>query len=287
MTEPPEPLAPADPSDRELAARLREAYAPGVGGSPCPPPAAFLEAAAGLLPEAEALALDRHAEECPACAAERELARLFHAAPEGAGAAAEDVDFVVERLRRASPAAAALPVPPPEAVAPVIPFPARRQPAPADRPALSRPRPVAWRLAAALFFVLAAGLAFRAWYPPGGPGVPLPPPELGGAMRGAEVQGLRPAGDLALAALPAELAWEPYPGARSYRVRLSAVDGETLWEATVAGPPARLPAAVLGGLHRAVLYRWRVEALGADGATLAASPAVEIRAVPAAEEGGR
>ena len=71
-------------------------------------------------------------------------------------------------------------------------------------------------------------------------------------------------------ARPAELRWEPYRGAASYRVRISAVDGAVLWQATVAAPPVRLPAALRQRLHPAVRYIWTVIALGPDGAILAA-----------------
>jgi hypothetical protein len=284
-TEPTGPGDPIDPLDEGLGEWLLAAYAPG-GEVSCPPPEAFLEAAEGRLPEAEARALDLHADGCPACAAERDLARLFHGAPEGA--AAEDLDFVVGQLRRASPVSPARLAAP---VATVIPFPAApaAPSVPEDRrAAASRSRsPVAWRLAAAVFLLLAAGLAFRLYRLPGST---LPAPELGGVVRGAEVTGLRPSGDLALPALPAELSWEPYPGAASYRVTLSAVDGETLWEAAlpaVTEPSARLPAEVAARLHRAVLYRWQVAALGPDGRKLAASGPAELRAAPAPEEGGR
>ncbi len=81
-------------------------------------------------------------------------------------------------------------------------------------------------------------------------------------------------------AIPAELRWNPRPGARSYRVRLLAVDDAVLWETTVSAPPARLPAEVAGRLHRAVTYVWTVEALDVSGARLASSEPVRFRARP-------
>ncbi|HSU84743.1 MAG TPA: hypothetical protein VLR69_20175, partial [Thermoanaerobaculia bacterium] len=78
---------------------LRAAYAGDEAG--CPPPEAFLEAEA--LAPAERRRLDEHAGRCPACAAERDLARLFDAGPEAAEVSAGDVDFVVARLQEASP----------------------------------------------------------------------------------------------------------------------------------------------------------------------------------------
>ncbi|HEX9942974.1 MAG TPA: zf-HC2 domain-containing protein [Thermoanaerobaculia bacterium] len=239
---------------------LRAAYAGAETG--CPPPEAFLEAESGALTPAERRRLDEHAGRCPACAAERDLARAFDAGPAAPGVRAEDVDFVVSRLETASPVRTATP----SGARKVVPFPAARRPA-------AWP---AWRLAAAALVVLAAGLIFQLARP-GAP--PLPPPaEQGGMVRGGEVEAVSPVGEVA--GLPAELRWMPRPGAVSYRVSLSTVDDTVLWEATVPGPPARLPAGVVQGLHRAVVYVWRVEALDAAGKRLAASEPVRFRARP-------
>jgi hypothetical protein len=225
----------------------------------CPPPEAFLEGETAT-PE-ERRRLDEHAERCPACAAERDLARLFAAAPETAADAANaaDVAFVVARLEAASPLRPS---------GQVVPFP--------TGPALRRPAASQlWKLAAALVLVLGGGLLFEL----SRSGAPsLPPPQVGGPVRGGEVETIAPAGEVA--GIPAELRWEPKAGARSYRVRLSAVDDTVLWEATVPASPARLPAAVAAGLHRAVAYTWTVEALDASGAPLAASEPSRFRARP-------
>jgi hypothetical protein len=254
---------------------LAAAYAGDAAG--CPPPEAFLEAEPG---SAAARRLDEHAAGCPACAAERDLALLF-AAPEGAAASAADVDFVVARLAAASPVRpAAVPA------GQVVPFrtPAGRPAAAAadgttaERPVPSRrPRSASqlWKLAAALVLVLGGGLLFELSHS-GAPS--LPAPQVGGPVRGGEVETLAPAGEVA--AIPAELRWEPRAGAQSYRVRLSAVDDTVLWEATVPASPARLPAAVAAGLHPAVAYTWTVEALDASGAPLATSEPVRFRARP-------
>jgi hypothetical protein len=246
---------------------LQAAFAGNETG--CPPPEAFLEAEPGSAAERR---LDEHAERCPACAAERDLARLFAAAPETAGTAGADaadtadVAFVIARLEAASPLRPS---------AQVVPFPAdltrQARPAPVRRPAAGQ----LWKLAAALVLVLGGGLLFELSRsgPPS-----LPPPQVGGPVRGGEVETVAPAGDVA--EIPAELRWEPKAGARSYRVRLSAVDDTVLWEATVPAPPARLPAAVAAGLHRAVSYTWTVEALDASGAPIATSEPSRFRARP-------
>jgi hypothetical protein len=230
----------------------------------CPPPEAFLEAET-LAPE-ERRRLDEHADRCPACAAERDLARLFAGAPGAAEVSGEDVDFVVARLEAASPVKPA---------GQVVPFPARAaRPAavPAPRRAASRQ---IWKIAAALILVLGGGLLFRLTQP-GAP--PLPTPEVGGPVRGGEIEAISPVGDVG--EIPLELRWTPREGARLYRVRLSAVDDTVLWEGTVPAPPARLPDEVAARLHRAVSYLWTVEALDAAGARMAASEPVRFRAQP-------
>jgi hypothetical protein len=226
----------------------------------CPPPEAFLEAAE--LKPAERRRLDEHADRCPACAAERDLARLFDASPEEAGVSPQDLGFVVARLQETSP------VRPAGGTGKVVPFPA----------AGARPRRMpaqAWKLAAAVVLLLGGGLLFRL----ANPGAPsLPAPEIGGPVRGGELEAVSPVGDAA--GIPVELRWNPRPGAASYRVRLLAVDDTVLWEATVPAPPARLPAEVQGKLQRAVSYLWSVEALDASGARLASSETVRFRIRP-------
>jgi len=246
-----------DVSPQPLEEWLRTAYAGDEAG--CPPPEAFLEAEA--LDPAERRRLDEHADRCPACAAERDLARLFDASPEEAEVSPADVDFVVARLAAASPVRSA---------GRVVRFPA------AGARRLSSPvAGQVWKIAAALILVLGGGLLFRLANP-GAP--PLPAPEVGGPVRGGELEAVSPVGDVA--GIPPELRWNPRQGAASYRVRLLAVDDTVLWEATVPAPPARLPAEVLEKLHRAVAYVWTVEALDASGARIAASEPVRFRARP-------
>jgi len=215
--------------------------------------------------------LDEHADRCPACAAERDLARLFDD-PDAAALPAGDVDFVVSRLKETSPvrppAGHVVAFPGPKA-APVRPVRQDRQ----DRTQF-------WKIAAALLLVLGGGLLFQLSRP-GAP--PLPPPVTAGPVRGGEIETLSPAGDVT--AIPSELRWTPREGTRLYRVRLVAVDDTVLWEGTVPAPPARLPDGVIAKLHRAVAYTWSVEALDASGARIASSEAVRFRARPEGKQG--
>ena len=253
---------------RDLQDWLRAAYSSPEASADagCPPPEAYLEAESGALTADARRALDEHAERCPACAAERDLARLWDAAPEEAGARPEDVAFVISKLEAASPVRR-------PAAANVTPFPGPRR-------AVRAPSPVFTRLAAAAVLILAAGLGFRALYRPE---PPLPAPQTGGAVRSAEIEALAPRGELE--EIPRELRWNPWNGALSYRVRLIAVDGAVLWEAKVPAPPARLPNEVAGRLDRAVTYTWTVEALGPDGTVLAAAEPVPFHAKPNPEKG--
>ena len=247
---------------------LRAAYAEEDAG--CPPPEAFLAEEIERLSPQERRRLEEHADRCPACAAERDLARMFDAGPAAdiEGVLPEDVGFVVSRLEAASP------VRPRDAK--VVPF---RVPAP--KPALPAParRSALWRLAAAVILVLGAGMLFQLSRP-GAP--PLPVPGTGTTVRGGEVEAVSPVGEVAR--IPLELRWEPRPGAVSYRVRLSTVDDTVLWETVVPAPPASLPVEVTGQLHRAVVYTWTVEALDASGARIAVSEAVRFRARPTISE---
>jgi hypothetical protein len=261
-------------SRQTLDAWLRAAHA--VEETGCPPPEAFLEAEMeGLSPDARR-ALDEHAAHCPACAAERDLARLFDAAPEEADVRPEDLDFVVTRLQGSAPARASAPAAPN-----VVPFPGPRRADPVEAteaPQASRSR---WqsssflRFAAAALLVVGLGLGYRAFQ---SPGPDLPDPGTGEVMRGGEVEAVAPVGEVA--EIPAELRWVLVDRAASYRVRITAVDGSVLWEDIASTSPVRLPADVAGRLHRAVVYTWTVEALDPNGARLASSEPVRFKVRP-------
>jgi hypothetical protein len=181
------------------------------------------------------------------------------------------VDFVVSRLKEASP------VRPPAGQVVPFPVPAAAPARPATRPSRQDRTPFL-KIAAALVLLLGGGLLFQL----SRPGAPsLPPPVAGGPVRGGELEALAPVGDVA--AIPSELRWTPREGTRIYRVRLVAVDDTVLWEGTVPAPPARLPDEVAGRLHRAVAYTWTVEALDASGARIASSELVRFRARPEPE----
>lgn len=274
----------SDNDGRPLGEWLRAAYEPGAG---CPPPERFLEAEMGDLPESERRRLEEHARTCPACAAERDLARLFSAAPEETGVGADDLRHVVARLEAASPLSSASSGVGSEeadsAGARVVPFPSR-----AAQPAVSSPAPArpaapwrTWRVAAAA--VLAIGGAMTLWtVRPGAPPPLPPPPGESEVLRGTDLETISPRGEIA--AIPGELQWRERPGALSYRVVLRTVDDQVLWEATAPASPVRMPKDIRAQLHPAVAYTWTVEALDATGARLAVSEPTRFRVRPEPEK---
>lgn len=226
-----------------LGEALRSAYS----GNGCPPPELFLTLDE-LSPE-ERRGIEEHADRCPACAAERDLARTFAAPPEEIESRQEDVGFVVARLQGMAP--------------------------------FRRPSRMQWaqRLAAMLVVILGATvlLWMRSDDPP-----PLPTPSAQTVQRGTDLAVVAPRGELA--EMPEELRWEAAAeGARSYRVTLRGVDGSALWEQTVAASSVRLPEELLRGLHAGVSYTWTVEALDGGGARLAVSEPVPFRVRPPEE----
>jgi hypothetical protein len=222
-----------------LSDSLHSAWSPENG---CPPAEDWLRLETGDVTPEERRTLEAHAARCPACAAERDMARLFAEAP--AQARDEDVEYVVAKLEALN--LPSQPVP--------LAFPSRRRPV------------LTWvaRLAAVIVLALGVALFFRAGQAP-----PLRDPGAGEVYRGGELRLVGPIGEIS--EMPREFRWEKAEDASSYRVTLRAVDDAVLWQETVAAPAARLPEDVARGLHRAVLYRWNVEALDERGARLAAS----------------
>lgn len=235
-----------------LSDSLRSAWSAGTG---CPTPEDWLRLETGELAPGERRRLEEHAERCPACASERELARLFAAGPAEGAVPQEDMDYVVAKLEAMKLSE----------TRPPLAFPARR-------PAL------AWAVRLAALVVLALGVAlfFRSGQAP-----PLPDRGPGEVYRGSEVRPIGPIGEFR--ETPREFHWEKVEEAHSYRVILRAVDETVLWDATVASSTLRLPDDVARGLHPAVLYTWSVEALDERGARLAVSEPVRFQIRPAPE----
>ena len=233
---------------RSAKRTLARAYAPVPG---CPRPEVFVAAAWSALDPDERRRIEQHVDDCPACAAERELARSFERAA-ASEAPDPDVEWIVARLERARVA------------------PERRR----------RRLDWRWASAAALVLVALAGwLALRE-----------APPRLAApsaqpvVLRGAAVELFEPRGDVASA--PAELRFGAVAGAARYRVRILEVDDAVLWEQELATAEAPIPAEVRARLGEAVMYRFQVEAFDAHGARVAVSTATPFRIVPGIADAG-
>jgi hypothetical protein len=215
----------------------------------CPSPEEYLRLEAGEVSPDERRRLEEHAARCQACAAERELARIFHEGP-GEGESQEDLDFVVQRLESLR---------------------LHETPRPLEFRPRRRPAIVRWAGSLAALVALAVGLSL---FVQSRQAPPLPEPGRGEVLRGAEIHDLRPSGEFP--EVPREFRWAAVEGAASYRVTLRAVDETVLWQESATEPFLRLPEEVSRGLHPTVLYAWTVEALNERGERLAASEPVRF-----------
>lgn len=237
-----------------LSESLREA----MSRDDCPSPEEYLALESGEVTPEERRRLEEHAERCPACAAERELARAFVAGPEP-GEDREDLDFVVGRLESLRLHETPRP----------LEFRARKKPALSAISAIAAIPRWAGSLAAVVVLAVGLGLFLRSQQAP-----PLPERGREEVVRGAEIHALHPSGEFP--EVPRQFRWSAIEGAASYRVTLRAVDETVLWQESVTEPSARLPEEVARGLHRTVLYTWTVEALNERGERLAASEPVRF-----------
>lgn len=237
-----------------LSDSMRSAWSPETG---CPSPEDYLRLASDEVTPEERRRLEEHADLCPACSSERDLARLFAAPPGEIASRQEDVAHIVSHLEKLRL---------PETQRPLA-FPTPRK----------RAIP-AWAgsLAALLLLAVALGLYFSRPEAP-----PLRGPGTGTVVRGGEVRLVGPVGEFP--DLPREFRWERVDGARSYRLTLRAVDETVIWQETVEASSAGLPEDVAAGLHPAVLYTWSVEALDERGASLAPPGTAQFRVQPPGE----
>lgn len=154
----------------------------------------------------------------------------------------------------------------------------RRSPRPWLRPAL-----------AACVAVAALGVVGSLWLAPGvspwvlssrvpGTGPPaLPDAPSDDVRRRGVVETLDPYGPLA--APPQSFRWRPDPRAARYRLEISDVAGDRLWQGETAGTDLPLPKELEGRLLPLAAYYWRVEALDDAGRTVAGSEPVRFRIV--------
>lgn len=234
--------------DLPLRDAVRDAYA--ADGS-CPAPDVFLDAVEGRLPESRLAEVATHAQTCPACSAELQLAREFvEAAPD---ADPEDLEYVTARL---------------DSVRPWGPTPVTA--------ARSLQR---WRipLALAASVMVAVGALRLVDVAPELPTVPD-----NDIMRGAYVDAVAPQGDIT--DLPDTLEWLTIESADHYQVTLRTVDDTVLWQAEFHQPPATVPHDIRQKLHQAVTYNWEVTARDAADRPLARSTPMIFRILPDATQ---
>jgi len=248
----------SDPEDL-----IRAAY---DGSGDCPPPESFLEEELARLSPAERARLMEHADSCPACGAERELAREFDSPSDEGGLDADALDSIVARLENEGPLGRQG---------------SRGEVVPIDR----RRRSVmfGWRGLAAAAVIALAALGMWVVNRSTAPGLPSIGPET--TVRGTRIEVVQPIGDLP--EIPTGFEWKAAPEAKNYTIRLFAVDDSLLWESTVFSASAALPADLGGQLHPAVVYIWQVEAFDPDGNRVARSERVRFRVRPDPSDGSR
>lgn len=132
-----------------------------------------------------------------------------------------------------------------------------------------RPRTAA--LAATL--LVAAAIGYVTW----DRGVPpITNPDSGARVyRSGGVQLIAPSGDVL--ARPAELRWEPAPGAARYEIEVREVDGTVIWRSSVAETQVAIPASVAAQIVPGRTFFWQVRATTGDGAVLAESQTGRFR----------
>ena len=94
-------------------------------------------------------------------------------------------------------------------------------------------------------------------------------------MRSQSIRLIGPSGDLK--SLPESFRWDVYPGATSYRVELTEVDGTPVWNATVKINVLAVKPEWRSVLHQNKPYNWQVTALDASGKAVASSSREHFR----------
>ena len=141
------------------------------------------------------------------------------------------------------------------------------------------PRRAAVALAASvvLALLLVLGLLGRGFGASGGDSL-LPDPPADDPVRSLAVDGLQPLG--VMAEPPEAFRWRPVAGAVHYRIRITDLDGRPIWEEEGDGPEVVVPPRIRGDWAPFVAFYVSVEALGAEGATLASVSGGRVRVVP-------
>ena len=205
-------------------------------------PVAALERMAGGTGSASEKA---HAASCAYCLGEIAMLQSFHAA-EPTAAEAVVVRQIEKQLKQA---------------------PAWRPTEVASKQAWWFARPV-WGLG----LVAALALIFFVNIPSSSPVAPI-----GDTVRGGQIEAISPTGDLA--SIPSKLQWRAIPGAVSYEIRLMDVAEQVLWQSSATAQQVQLPAEAQALMTERKTLTWRIRAIDAKGATVAASAAETFRVI--------
>jgi hypothetical protein len=137
----------------------------------------------------------------------------------------------------------------------------------------SRPATAAFALALAMLLIVFNLPLRNAREPVLSPDVGFTPP----VFRSDALAVVGPTGDLEQA--PAELRWQPAPGAATYSVQLMEVDRVELWKGESSTPSLSLPPAVRTRIVPGKALLWMVQARDASGRTIATSEIQRFRVV--------
>jgi hypothetical protein len=209
--------------------------------SNCLPVAALERMAGGTGSDAERA----HVASCPYCSGEIAMLQSFQAAEPTAAEAA-----VVRQIEK------------------------QLQQAPAWRPTEVASKQAWWfaRPVWGLGLVAALALIFFVNSPSSSPVAPIDD-----TVRVGQIESISPTGDLA--SIPSQLQWRAVPGAVSYEIRLMDVAEEVLWQTSATAPLVHLPAEAQVLMTERKTLTWRIRAMDAKGATVAASAAETFRVI--------
>jgi hypothetical protein len=208
--------------------------------------------------------LAKHLQTCTYCQTELHLLKKFLA--EDAVAQAPAAANAAEQLRKRSKQIFRQAFPAPE-------------PAPWWKSAFTVKRMAQAALAMAAVLLVAAAIVFLR-------SAPFQPQLEAKNQTGQEVLRsgsfalLSPAGDLQ--ERPKEMAWEKVPQASSYQIRVLAVDGSEIWNATTAETRIELPAAVREQIVPAKTLLVEVTAFDSSGALVGTTGQARFRVLPSA-----
>lgn len=123
-----------------------------------------------------------------------------------------------------------------------------------------------------LGLVAALALIFFVKIPTSSPVAPID-----GTVRGGQIEAISPTGDLT--SIPSKLQWRAIPGAVSYEIRLMDVAEQILWQTSATAPLVQLPPEAQALMAERKTLTWRIRAMDAKGATVAASAAETFRVI--------